>query len=190
MSIQLIHTRLSWLAREEWKTTANETAREWNGEEQPKKKKKLHCHRHLKLHLIFFSSFSLKSLQKRPLALLHCKVTVRRLQTRDGQSRVPPLKWSHHAAQSIQNALPIRYLSNTLNSHTLIQRTWVPSPNRPITARSHVLSGGQSDQYRTGLHAERSFFSSSRNDLTPAPRRRGGGEKWEVPPLHAPGGGN
>lgn len=70
----------------------------------------------------------------------------------------------------------IRYLSNTLNSHTLTPEDTAVFPNRPITARSHVLSGGQSDQYRTGPRTERSFFSSSRNDLTPAPPRRGGGE--------------
>lgn len=155
-----------------------------------KKKKKKTCTATDISNSISFIFFSFLEIIAKATTILYCKITVRRPQTRDGQSWAPPLKWSHHAAQSIQNALPIRYLSNTLNSHTLIQRTRVPSPNRPITAWSHVLSGGQSDQYRTGLHAERSFFSSSRNDLTPAPRRRGGGEKWEVPPLHAPGGGN
>lgn len=131
-----------------------------------------------------------KSGHKPYFALLHFKVTARRLQTRGGQTRAPPLEWSHHAAQSIQNAFYIRYLSNTLNSHTLTPEDTAAFPNRPITARSHVLSGGQSDQYRTGLRTERSFFSSSRNDLTPAPRWRGGGGKGEVPPLHTPGGGN
>ncbi len=142
-------------------------------------------------HPYFFGSFSWKSAQNWPLAFPTTSFQSNRPSLADSRRPEPSATARIVIMQRSQFRMSyIHYLSNTLNSHTLTPEDTAAFPNRPITARSHVLSGGQSDQYRMGPRTERSFFSSSRNDLTPAPPRRGGGEKWEVPPLRAPGGGN